>query len=182
VLAVGSNSVAAPYAVLEVTFDSAGARERARIVETTISADAAEALVRTVVPTAPWVTGGNGESWGVLLRATADGDAATFEVEQMEYCACALTNRREFGRLLQTAVRRLRIPELSSSGSTLTLIVDVRSDITGAIVEKRLHQSTGHAGLDAAVLQIADQMRVAPPLLNRQPIATWSRIPISLTF
>ncbi|MBA4157010.1 MAG: hypothetical protein H0X65_05990 [Gemmatimonadetes bacterium] len=169
-----------PYAILEVMFDSAGVQERTRLLDATVPADVAQTLLRTIVPAAPDGVGESGRPWGVLLKAAAEGEETTFRVERMEYCACSLINRREFTRVLESAMQQVRIPTLA--GTRQTLIIDVRSDSTGAIVEKRLHQLTGYAELDRLAVQIADRMRVAPPLRNRQPVEMWSRVPISLTF
>ena len=168
-----------PYAILEVRFDSVGALQPVRLLDRTVSAEVAAALVQSVVPTAPKGVSENERGWGVLVKATAVEEAGTFAVERMEYCACALINRKEFTRALGAAVKRVDLPALA--GTRQQLIIEVRSDSTGAILEKRLSRSTGHVELDRMVVRLADQMRVAPALLNRRPLNGWSRLPVAFT-
>jgi hypothetical protein len=173
------SGVAPYFAVVEVLFDSAGSRNSARIVDASVPAPPAEALLSSLITTAPDGVDA-GRPWGILLKATGGEGSVTFEVGRMEYCACSLANRTEFGRAIVTAILRVRNPRLL--GTTMTYIIDVKSDSTGSIVEKRLHQSTGYGEIDRMAMALTHSMVVAPPLLNRRPIDTWSRLPVTLVF
>ena len=173
------SEVAPHFTVVEVLFDSAGSRNSARIVDASGPAPAAEALLGSLVATVPNGVDA-GRPWGVLIRATGAEGSVTFEVGRMEYCACSLANPTEFGRAIVTAMLRVRNPRLL--GTTMTYIIDVKSDSSGAIVEKRLHQSTGYGEIDRMAMALTNSMVVAPPLLNRRPIDTWSRLPVTLVF
>jgi hypothetical protein len=181
VMAAAASNGSPAYAVLEVRFDSAGALQPVRLLESTVSPEVAEALLRSVVTDAPGGAGEDGRGWGVLVRADAQGEGAdAFRVERMEYCACSLINRREFARLLGSAAQRVRTPALAGTRQQFT--IDVRSDSAGNILEKRLHRPTGYVEVDRMAVQLADRMRVAPPLLNRRPLEAWSRIPVTVSF
>lgn len=166
-----------PYTVLEVRFDSAGARQPVRVVENTLAGDIAESLSAGVVARAPAGMPASGQPWGVLLKATAGAGAASFDVGRMEFCASALINRAEFTRLLGSSVQQLQmLPALD--GTRQALVLDVFTDSDGRMTERRLHESTGYVQIDRLVLELADQLRIAPPLLNRRPLAMWTRLPI----
>ncbi len=130
VLAFGEGEGSAPYAVLEVLFDSTGARTRAAVVESNLSLAAQQMLTGAVTAYVEPISPEARKGWGVLLKVAAGRPAA---MGQMEYCACSLTNCREVQRLMQSAASRIRDPRLA--GTQQVVVVDVRSDSLGNILK-----------------------------------------------
>ena len=168
-----------PYAVLEVRFDSLGNRSRVRVLETNVGPESVERIAQSIARQAPPSARSAGRAWGVLLRTQNRPDAAEVRVGRMEYCACALLNRDQITRRLYRLAREAPVPVLQG---TYQVTIDVQTDSTGAILERRLHRSTGSVAVDRLLVRAVGDMEVAPPLMNRRPVEAWSRLPIMIDF
>lgn len=178
---LGASSVgqgASSYAVFEMMYDSAGRMQRMRVVEADMDSVSVQQVSSLLLPQV------RGEPplrarWGTLVKVSSGDGVPEVSIGRMEYCACALINRAEFTQMLIQLTRETRIPGVTGRRQ---IAIQVRSDSTGAILEKRLGQSTGSLALDRMVFDLADAMKVAPPLLNRRPLNGWSQLPIILNF
>jgi len=170
---------ASPYAVFELMYDSVGGRQGLRVVEAEADSVALRELSSLFFPEIRGEPPSRARSWGVLVRVASRNRETLVTVGRMEYCACALINRAEVTRLLTWLTRETRIPGVTGRRQ---VTLQVRSDSTGAILEKRLTQSTGNMQLDRMIYDLTDSMKVAPALLNRRPLNGWSRLPITLNF
>lgn len=173
------SAVGDPYAVLEVRFDSLGNRSRVRVIETNVGPEGVERIAQSIVRQAPPSARSDGRAWGVLLRTQNRPEATEVRVGRMEYCACALLNRDQITRRLYRLVEESPVPGLQGR---YQITIDVHTDSTGAILERRLHQSTGSLAVDQLLIRGVGEMEVAPPLVNRRPVQTWSRLPIMINF
>jgi hypothetical protein len=166
-----------PHIVFEVFFDSAGAKTRTRVLETGFGERTTRAVQSTIYDTVAESFSAEPRDWGVLVKATKE-EISPFLIDRMEYCPCTLINRDEIVHAV-TRIARQKIPGISGKRS---LVLDVRSDSTGAVLEKKLSQSTGSLELDRILFELTAQMRIAPALLNRRPTNGWSRLPITVMF
>jgi protein TonB len=86
-----------------------------------------------------------------------------------------LTNSAEVTRILE----REYPPLLRDAGIQGQVRVWFYIDQDGAVVDTRVHETSGQAGLDAAALRVADRMRFSPALNRDRPVAVWVSIPIT---
>lgn len=163
--------------VLEVFFDSVGSLDRARVLYSDLDGELTESLLSNVRRSTVHAAGDRG--WGVLVQAAGSRGTGEVTVGRMEYCRCALINRGEVARAAERLVRGGTVVGVHGRRE---ILLDVRSDTTGAILEKKLYKSSGSIPLDMAIIELAETMEVAPPLLNRRPTNGWSRLPLLLTF
>ena len=168
-----------PYAVLEVRFDSLGNRSRVRVLETNMGPEGVERIVQNIAGQAPPSAHSAGRAWGVLLRTQNRPDAPEVRVGRMEYCACAVINRDQITRRLYRLAEESPVPGLQGRHQ---ITIEVQTDSTGAILERRLHRSTGSVAVDRLIVRAVGEMQVAPPLMNRRPVEAWSRLPIIIDF
>lgn len=88
--------------------------------------------------------------------------------------APAITNRAEVARTLEREYPSI----LRDAGIGGTVMVLFHIDETGRVVETRLAESSGHAGLDEAAAKVADVMRFTPAINRDREVAVWVSFPI----
>ena len=130
------------YAAFAVFFDSSGTRVRVRTLDSTLDEATTDAVGSSFAATVPRDVSKSSTRWGVLVKAAATDSGWSIVVDRMEYCPCALLNRVIITRTLEELVRSRQIPGLIG---TRQIVLEVKSDTTGAIVEKRLSRTSGSA-------------------------------------
>lgn len=88
--------------------------------------------------------------------------------------APAITNRAEVARALEREYPSV----LRDAGIGGTVRVLFHIDETGAVVETRLAESSGHPGLDGAAEKVAEVMRFTPAVNRDRRVAVWVSFPI----
>lgn len=107
--------------------------------------------------------------------AADDGAAAEGQPGFTPYTvAPAITNRAEVARTLEREYPSV----LRDAGIGGTVMVLFHIDETGRVVETRLAESSGHAGLDEAAETVADVMRFTPAINRDREVAVWVSFPI----
>lgn len=86
-----------------------------------------------------------------------------------------LTNREEVVR----AMERGYPPFLRDAGIGGRVDVFFHIDTDGRVTEARVHQSSGHAALDQAALDVAFTYEFSPALNRDQRVAVWVSIPVT---
>lgn len=80
---------------------------------------------------------------------------------------------------VRQALEREYPPLLRESGVGGAVYVWFFIDETGRVVRTQLKQSSGHAALDRAALEVADIMEFSPALNRDQRVKVWVALPIS---
>lgn len=79
---------------------------------------------------------------------------------------------------VQRALEREYPPLLRDSGVGGTATVWFFIDENGRVLDTQLNQSSGHASLDEAALEVADIMEFTPALNREQRVKVWVQFPI----
>ena len=173
---VGTGTGTPSYAVVEVSYDSIGDLQAPRMIEGNLDDASTQKLLDALTP---HFDDGTSQSWSVLLRV--DGGAVpAVRIGRSEHCVCALLNRHEVTRMLTAGSQR--ITDKVTGGRQHNLIVMVRSDSLGTILEKRLERISVNQEVNALVIRTIEEMEIVPPRLNRRSITGWSRLPITVSF
>jgi hypothetical protein len=160
--------------IFALAFDSVGDPGAPRVVESDLSADEAEAVARAVEsavrhqPPSPRFT--------VLLLL----EPGSVRVGRSEGCPPVLTNRVEIQREVSGRVGEYRQGSARPPLPRRPVVVDVRVDTTGIVVDRRLHQISGNPDIDRIVLEVAGGMTFHPARLNGRAVEVWSRVPVTL--
>lgn len=177
------------HAVWEVRWDSAGAPDSVRVVETELGgsllADAERAVrgaMRTVEPEVDTVDVPGGGRRVVrrgpahLLRLDA-GSPAALRLAEFEECAPVLANRASVQfRLIQ----EFRQAMAGSGQARRTLVLQVVVDPEGSAVGVDVVRSSGIARVDQLAVDLGRTMRFAPATVNRRPVRVLVSIPFTL--
>jgi TonB family protein len=86
-----------------------------------------------------------------------------------------LVNRTQVQAALQAAYP----PLLRDAGIGGTARVWFFIDAEGTVQDTRIDQSSGHAAIDDAALEVASEMRFSPALNRDQPVPVWVAFPIT---
>lgn len=164
--------------LLELEFDSLGNRTNAYILRTNWSQEI-QSRILAAVPTR--VSTRASSDWGVLVSLTG-GDSLSVQVGRMEACSCALLNESDIASRLLRAGQQLASTGVGLPGTQHVVVVDVRTDSLGHVVDRRVGRIGADRRINEAILEVVSYMQIAPPLLNRRPQDAWSRIPLTLIF
>jgi protein TonB len=86
-----------------------------------------------------------------------------------------IKNREEVLRALQREYPSL----LREAGLGGTVQVWFFIDVEGRVIRTQIHQSSGHADLDRAALEVADIIRFTPALNRDKRVPVWISLPIT---
>lgn len=164
------------YIVIELSYDSIGDLQAPRIVEGNLN-DADSQRVLDAL--APRVANGESQRWSALLRIDG-GPNPALRVGRTEYCSCALLNRADIDRLINRLVTSIK--DRTTGGVKHELVVLVKSDSLGNILDKRLDQISVNQEVNLLAVRIINELEIVPPRLNRRSIDAWSRLPITVSF
>lgn len=166
------------HTILELEFDSLGNRTDAQILRTDWPREV-QSRILAAVPTR--LSTGATNEWGVLVGLTG-GDSLTVQVGRMEACSCALLNEADIVSRLQRVGQRLANTGVGLPGTQHVVVVDVRTDSLGNVVDRRVGRIGADRRINEAILEVVSHMQIAPPLLNRRPQDAWSRMPLTMIF
>lgn len=173
--ALHARMAAAPegrYALLEINFDTLGAVRSVAVLESDHSPEEAAALEQFVEESL--LPQPSGAAYGVLLRASADGEA---RIGRQESCRPAIINREDMPRLIQQAYGEYR-RGATSDAPPRPVVANLRVNETGRVIEARIRESSTHPRLDELMLEVAGHIRFQPAYLNRVPRAVWVQVPL----
>lgn len=158
--------------VLSVGTDSIGLPTRFRVVESSFPEEVAEAFRDSAA--LHFRPAGSPKSTSVSMRIRVDGGPVPrVRTGPTWLCDPVLANREYVSRLLgRAAAQAVR------SGEAL---VWVRVAVDGSAGGARLEESSGDDFTDALALGVATQMTFLPAVRDRDPVAVWIQIPISIT-
>jgi hypothetical protein len=152
-----------PFAVLQVSFDSTGARAGVRVVESNLPESAQLALRDAVLPELPLPIRGR-EAGGRALVRIEGAETPTIAAGGEEICACGILNRGRMNTLLSNQAGALlsRVPP-----RRYQMDFGLIPQENGRVREVRMTRSSGLTEVDEAIGRVLYETDLAPPLLNR---------------
>lgn len=171
------------YATVQVRYDSLGAADTTRLIESNLPDAAQHAalqlLAKRVHSTSPLPRNEQKKeenAWSALVRLEMV-EEATLRVGRSEWCSPKSVASRS---MLQALEREWSyILRDSPMMSAQTVIVRLRVDTTGTVISATPQKLSRYPAVDAAAQRVAMQMRFVPAQLNRRRVPFWATLPVT---